>query len=239
METPPHAWGRLRAAVLPPVEGGNTPTCVGKTAACTARRGRIWKHPHMRGEDPIGCSRHRDMKETPPHAWGRPSRRNHANGKERKHPHMRGEDFMMNSSLRKTKETPPHAWGRHHLRPALFPFGGNTPTCVGKTPEQGGVLNRGWKHPHMRGEDPIPVAMPQGFLGNTPTCVGKTQSWGGERCWMKKHPHMRGEDVCGEPLRKSWVETPPHAWGRRQVHGGKRVRRGNTPTCVGKTLNDH
>ncbi len=30
-------------------------------------------------------------------------------------------------------------------------------------------------------------------------------------------------------------ETPPRAWGRRSLHGCDDVRRGNTPTCVGKT----
>ena len=31
------------------------------------------------------------------------------------------------------------------------------------------------------------------------------------------------------------IETPPRAWGRRQPGDARRQKRGNTPTCVGKT----
>ena len=74
---------------------------------------------------------------------------------------------------------------------------------------------------------------------NTPTCVGKTyrMGWVHEEIW--KHPHMRGEDSMNHDIAVAVAETPPHAWGRRfrcvLIFYGNR----NTPTCVGKTLNDH
>ena len=50
---------------------GNTPTCVGKTAAfaCAA----VWaeKHPHVRGEDMSEIDEMVCVLETPPRAWGR------------------------------------------------------------------------------------------------------------------------------------------------------------------------
>ena len=71
--------------------------------------------------------------------------------------------------------------------------------------------------------------------GNTPTCVGKTntfwQVWNAER----KHPHMRGEDNIAMSFVLPQIETPPHAWGRHAKVSLERPKKGNTPTCVGKT----
>ena len=36
---------------------------------------------------------------------------------------------------------------------------------------------------------------------------------------------------------KKDAETPPHAWGRRRWGRAQLPRHGNTPTCVGKTMN--
>ena len=51
IETPPRAWGRPLWNRKGVCNGGNTPTCVGKTVA----GGVLWidaeKHPHVRGED--------------------------------------------------------------------------------------------------------------------------------------------------------------------------------------------
>ena len=50
-ETPPRAWGRPVQSILDSLEHGNTPTCVGKTAAAAAGEKASRKHPHVRGED--------------------------------------------------------------------------------------------------------------------------------------------------------------------------------------------
>ena len=76
-------------------------------------------------------------------------------------------------------------------------------------------------------------------VGNTPTCVGKTRPAFVVTVRNWKHPHMRGEDVLRLPVKAIIIETPPHAWGRRERELPCGVGDGNTPTCVGKTLNDH
>ncbi len=117
-ETPPQAWGRRRAGVHRARAVGNTPTGVGKTHQLRGSRQPCRKHPHRRGEDwgrnrvALHCT------ETPPQAWGRPSKikvgdtpiRNTPTGvgKTRrarsrrspteKHPHRRGEDSAPNPS---------------------------------------------------------------------------------------------------------------------------------------------
>ena len=92
---------------------------------------------------------------------------------------------------------------------------GNTPTCVGKTPDR----KRAWlflqKHPHVRGEDGGP------FKGRG---VG-----------IRKHPHVRGEDGSKVDFVGCESETPPRAWGRHGLKTFISENDGNTPTCVGKT----
>src|SRR5690606_31050858 len=113
---------------------------------------------------------------------------------------------------------------------------GNTPTCVGKTGPGTEVQADDWKHPHVRGEDPIGPCRAEPWQGNTPTCVGKTSCVSAISFSFKKHPHVRGEDNLSASPSSVSGETPPRAWGRR--HGcivRDRVT-GNTPTCVGKTV---
>ena len=70
---------------------------------------------------------------------------------------------------------------------------------------------------------------------NTPTCVGKTTTATTRPRWKKKHPHVRGEDTNGLGQGDDAGETPPRAWGRRVMAIAAEWRKGNTPTCVGKT----
>ena len=72
---------------------------------------------------------------------------------------------------------------------------------------------------------------------NSPTCVGKTTAASGLWGSAQKHPHMRGEDNTSNALLSSLRETPPHAWGRLNHAHTELSHGGNTPTCVGKTLN--
>ena len=191
----------------------------------------------MRGEDVRVGSERPCREETPPHAWGRQRRmsmmqfivRNTPTcvGKTgaiislknpfKKHPHMRGEDIVARYKGSGEVETPPHAWGRQAIDAKVGAIQRNTPTCVGKTaPCPFGVF-KGWKHPHMRGEDgkgrdrhEIGKETPPHAWGrqhvrnfivalgrNTPTCVGKTNSQRTRRGPSWKHPHMRGEDEGG------------------------------------------
>ena len=72
-ETPPRAWGRLYHEVGRAAPVRNTPTCVGKTRIPLPNLVRLWKHPHVRGEDQRGRCARNYFAETPPRAWGRPS----------------------------------------------------------------------------------------------------------------------------------------------------------------------
>ena len=175
----------------------------------------------------------------------------------RKHPHVRGEDAGSGLSCQKTLETPPRAWGRRISPSVARSVCGNTPTCVGKTTMSIDAASKHQKHPHVRGEDDaqyevvpeeretpprawgrLAFARKLGFkAGNTPTCVGKTLKTVRFLGFRKKHPHVRGEDARHAHGRKTAAETPPRAWGRRQKEELSVSRVGNTPTCVGKTIN--
>src|SRR5690625_1224050 len=168
---------------------------------------------------------------------------------------MRGEDCINLTDGAVNWETPPHAWGRLWRRCTHDAYGGNTPTCVGKTYPEGRGFIHMVKHPHMRGED-FPrlsglhhhvdtrphawgrLSLPSPLLsipGNTPTCVGKTQAASEWRQPHEKHPHMRGEDNIPVNTDAVQLETPPHAWGRPCLCSSFFISFRNTPTCVGKT----
>ena len=49
---------------------------------------------------------------------------------------------------------------------------------------------------------------------------------------------MRGEDPAPAMCARLSVETPPRAWGRQQPEQCRPGKKGNTPTCVGKTADD-
>ncbi len=131
VETPPRAWGGLQQSSRRFTAAGNTPTCVGRTAAIFSSSASDRKHPHVRGEDGNRLAEDDFSKETPPRAWGglsaqlenvarvrntptcvgRTSRDELRHPCERKHPHVRGEDVPMNTFSVSKKETPPRAWG--------------------------------------------------------------------------------------------------------------------------------
>ncbi len=102
----------------------------------------------------------------------------------------------------------------------------------GKTPVR--VNAGGQEHPLGLGNTPKPGS--RDLSGrNTPTGVGKTWRRYGLQAPRRKHPHGRGEDlVRSEPMGRH-VETPPRAWGRLLDSSADGIRRGNTPTGVGKT----
>src|SRR5690606_39336096 len=142
----PRAWGRPVAATLTGRVGGNTPTGVGKTHSAAHSLGRVWKHPHGRGEDSGQAAGDPSALETPPRAWGRPHRpprtvppsRNTPTGvgktflwsltsrRYRKHPHGRGEDHHTPAHTPPPLETPPRAWGRPLRSEVATVASGNT-----------------------------------------------------------------------------------------------------------------
>ena len=177
---------------------------------------------------------------------------------QRKHPHVRGEDEIHGLSFPYFLETPPRAWGRQCIRASPGSHDGNTPTCVGKTRGPGHREPGMRKHPHVRGEDlscrvtdtfktetpprawgrRVGCRFLQTYGRNTPTCVGKTPRRFSACSRLGKHPHVRGEDNIGIRAVFRVGETPPRAWGRLRTLGVNAMHRRNTPTCVGKTLQD-
>ena len=174
----------------------------------------LWKHPHVRGEDPYADRTSVKLGETPPRAWGRlsiwlanayidrntPTCVGKTMSQQRylryagKHPHVRGEDRMTSVSVSSGRETPPRAWGRLFAEGKYHALGGNTPTCVGKT-----NLGIG-KHdaepetpPRAWGRQTLLEARKR-TVRNTPTCVGKTHTMLIAYWTHRKHPHVRGED---------------------------------------------
>ena len=214
VETPPRAWGRRSDGASAYEVAGNTPTCVGKTAAGSQAGASPEKHPHVRGEDFLATGFGTRFRETPPRAWGRRDFTRPMDSRERntptcvgktgqrrqmlrlwqKHPHVRGEDSATTVSRAFAAETPPRAWGRLYQASSQRQMERNTPTCVGKTDGAGGL---GSLH--------------------------------------RKHPHVRGEDVLGSCRHLAKQETPPRAWGRLNRCYCLHLWHGNTPTCVGKT----
>ena len=173
METPPRTWGRQEKPTRGDFERRNTPTHVGKTVAVRSSMVRGRKHPHARGEDRMGCCHFRLCQETPPRTWGRHRGdgairirlRNtpthvgktvvsvHKLDMPEKHPHARGEDAQTSRPCPQNVETPPRTWGRRPSQPSSVCAPRNTPTHVGKTPEDPAHGVSGRKHPHARGED--------------------------------------------------------------------------------------
>ena len=131
-ETPPRAWGRLEHQPAGDLDLGNTPTCVGKTAAVAFNGTASEKHPHVRGEDATRPTPIPARPETPPRAWGRHFPHHRYGDYFRntptcvgktphwprkcpcpwKHPHVRGEDIQRINNTGTGRETPPRAWGR-------------------------------------------------------------------------------------------------------------------------------
>jgi len=214
--SPPHAWGRRYYCGLELELVRFTPTCVGKTPKARVSLHRVSVHPHMRGEDQVEFPAARELRGSPPHAWGRHrgcALRNQVRrftptcvGKTATvysskrqnpvHPHMRGEDSAAHCAKYSRAGSPPHAWGR------LCGYNGRR-------------LERRF----------------------TPTCVGKTGRHAASDMAQTVHPHMRGEDLLSMPCSKGVSGSPPHAWGRRNILWGDDFAHGFTPTCVGKTKN--
>ncbi len=262
-ETPPHAWRKPVSRLSRTTWTRNTSTCVEKTIMRIERRRLREKHLHMRGEtsDMIhnllffrntstcvektktgGLNRNK-RKETPPHAWRKPTisffccpiTRNTSTCVEKttsstrcfftwkKHLHMRGENKKMQNSLTRTRETPPHAWRKRMPDDAYSCVGGNTSTCVEKTRPR---LNRSTprrKHLHMRGENPPVREVIRYKKGNTSTCVEKTIWQTMVTTPLEKHLHMRGENVCAWPPVCRGLETPPHAWRKLSWDARRRL----------------
>jgi len=151
--SPPRAWGqRIRGVDFESV-GRFTPTCVGTTSRSTFGQGWRPVHPHVRGDNlHVGVS-FRDVRGSPPRAWGQPRGGSWLRAGDRftptcvgttasspsagvvvaVHPHVRGDNLNVSPIRYREAGSPPRAWGQlyatdYWVLPARF-----TPTCVGTT----------------------------------------------------------------------------------------------------------
>ena len=132
----------------------------------------------------------------------------------------------------------------------------DTPTCVGKSfvCVVSGGCNEG--HPHVCGEEiqslatllslrwtpprvwgrAVRLGLTERNCRDTPTCVGKSGSVAGGLTGMGGHPHVCGEERNTSIRDIAKIGTPPRVWGRvRLVYPGD-APDGDTPTCVGKSV---
>ena len=206
-----------------------------KTNTEIARKLKIRKHLHGRGED-LGFQLFFLLgQETPPRTWRRLRPPQKSRTHHQKHLHGRGEDDRQTDDL--------------------LPVLGNTSTDVEKTRSQYLELVRVRKHLHGRGEDlfvliwkfPTLETPPRtwrrrttrglgsAFERNTSTDVEKTCARTAFRINRKKHLHGRGEDNSSARSPLPLLETPPRTWRRQKRRSASAWSTRNTSTDVEKT----
>ena len=193
--SPPRAWGRSQHERWLIQLHRFTPTCVGKMPRFRWPTARAAVHPHVRGEDFKRRNAPGLMAGSPPRAWGRCALVIQPPRGIAVHPHVRGEDSAlvartaknrrftptcvgkMENSMKETTlghGSPPRAWGRFSSRrpsPSPRRF---TPTCVGKIRSKGGGGHTAAVHPHVRGEDALPVVIRRHIAGSPPRAWGRS-----------------------------------------------------------------
>ena len=210
--SPPRAWGG-------PLGGDGfgrcqrlTPTCVGRTSGRGRRRLCATAHPHVRGEDGVLTEAEGRQFGSPPRAWGgripglivpprlrltptcvgRTGESPRIVREGSAHPHVRGEDSTPRPRPRGPSGSRPRAWGGHRRQALRRRLRRLTPTCVGRTLDEGVGLDS----PRL-----------------TPTCVGRTACDHATGEHLEAHPHVRGEDATGVSADGMWRGSPPRAWG--------------------------
>jgi len=148
----------------------------------------------VHGEDTYRRERSNIRAETPPRAWGRPSKKTEISNETgntptcmgkttlilcsikhaEKHPHVHGEDSPSISKPKADIETPPRAWGRLINVQLIDLLSGNTPTCMGKTWMRARRRRLTGETPPRAWGRPRPPERYARDARNTPTCMGKT-----------------------------------------------------------------
>ena len=168
----------------------------------------------MRGDNSAEIVWQTRATDSPPRAWGQPTRYFSSNSlarftptcvgttpspgratrKDSIHPHVRGDNRGVSPDARGVPDSPPRAWGQPENTVIADYRSRFTPTCVGTTR----------------------VQMP---------------------CWVHPaiHPHVRGDNRNERRIRPIHLDSPPRAWGQLFREQRHRVRHRFTPTCVGTT----
>ena len=234
-ETPPRTWRRQVPGSLWTRLPRNTSTDVEKTNTEIARKLKIRKHLHGRGED-LGFQLFFLLgQETPPRTWRRPwfsallfaRSGNTSTDVEKTPPTTKVPDT--------SPETPPRTWRRLLRKGAAHALRGNTSTDVEKTTARPTISFQYSETPPRTWRRPICFNLEIPDLRNTSTDVEKTLQSSPRIRLFWKHLHERGEDnVLGGGARVK-LETPPRTWRRRWLLWPTPKMMRNTSTDVEKT----
>ena len=134
-----------------------------------------------------------------------------------------------------------------------------TPTYMGNTKSQNGILPFWLDHPHIHGEycggNHSPIS-PQGSPPHTwgihnglresaksnritPTYMGNTSSAVLSAAIFKDHPHIHGEYLFGQRPKLTRLGSPPHTWGIQTESHRLANDQWITPTYMGNTRPKH
>ena len=133
-----------------------------------------------------------NSRNTPAYA-GKTIRRDNPVWKQRKHPRLRGEDPTCFMSISSALETPPLTRGRRGSGQLTAEGGGNTPAYAGKTSRALQIHEKGWKHPRLRGEDPVGLGGAPGYKETPPLTRGRLKNGDSNRGYSGNTPAYAGK----------------------------------------------
>ena len=148
---------------------------------------------------------------------------------------MCGENRTIHCAYTSENGSSPRVRGKHLAFEGHLLGVGLIPTCAGKTSFFDRPLRSSAAHPHVCGENTLPLRVICSALGSSPrvrgkrvaqgsvrasrrlipTCAGKT----GARAWLPghgaAHPHVCGENCCREWSDRSGCGSSPRVRGKR------------------------
>ncbi len=235
-----------------------TPTCVGTTSIARLEHRRYTVHPHVRGDNELADQARGLAKGSPPRAWGQPFW-NTPNGLLRAvHPHVRGDnEGACDEGAGWGRFTPTCVGTTDALPLNALSHPGSPPRAWGQLGDRKGRNGERAVHPHVRGDNYIPLRQATVDIGSPPRAWGQLYErpaastaltvhphvrgdnlyppQAGDRR-HKVHPHVRGDNSYSLRLSTSTFGSPPRAWGQPRMGRELGIHIRFTPTCVGTTL---
>ena len=214
METSPHTRGEPPQGNLAAYGVGNIPAYAGRTF-CSYSISRIfWKHPRIRGENPVVNSAVGAARETSPHT--------------------RGELAVSVTTISHLGNIPAYAgrtWNSRSSRQLCWKH----PRIRGENRSVAKAeFSVAETSPHTRGEQTFFFFVPN-RLGNIPAYAGRTkvsQAYGYD---IRKHPRIRGENPLMHLGLSLISETSPHTRGEHPRSATQRRFFRNIPAYAGRT----
>jgi len=130
---------------------------VGKTKRSYPAGRVVAVHPHVRGENETVVSCWQGRCGSPPRAWGKRVDNDNPRNIVRFTPTCVGKTKVSTVAEVIQLGSPPRAWGKRSQTWSELYDRRLTPTCVGKTPGFRRSRRAGTVHPHVRGENTMPL----------------------------------------------------------------------------------